>query len=136
MVADEVRKLAERTARSTVDISSTVGSIQQATAEAVSSMDTAVTEVGLSTGMINEGNDSLSEILAASNKEMEMAHEVSAMLRQQAQAAEDVAHQMIEMQGLASGNTDSIRNTEQATEKLAHAATELNLLIKHFEKSL
>lgn len=136
VVADEVRKLAERTARSTVDISSTVSEVQQATSAAVASMDNAVSEVGRSTGLIGESSSSLAEILVASDKEMEMAHEISVILRQQAAAAEDVAHHMADMQELASGNTDSIRNTEYATEKLAHTATELNLLVKHFEKSL
>ena len=136
VVADEVRKLAERTARSTVDISSTVSDIQQATAAAVSSMDNAVDEVGRSTGLISESSGSLSEILAASDKEMEMAHEVSVMLQQQTAAAEEVANHMIEIQELASGNTDSIRSTEHSTGLLAHTATELNLLVKHFEKSL
>jgi len=136
VVADEVRKLAERTARSTVDISSTVSDIQQATAAAVVSMDNAVSEVGRSTGLISESSSSLSEILSASDKEMEMAHEISVMLQQQAAAAEEVTHNMIEIQSLASGNTDSIRSTEHATDKLAHTATELNLLVKHFEKSL
>jgi aerotaxis receptor len=136
VVADEVRKLAERTARSTVDISSTVSDIQQATAAAVSSMDNAVGEVGRSTGLISESSSSLSEIIVASDKGMEMAHEISVMLQQQSAAAKDVARHMIEIQGLASGNTDGIRNTGYATERLAHTATELNLLVKHFEKSM
>jgi len=136
VVADEVRKLAERTARSTVDISSTVSSIQQATEAAVTSMDSAVSEVGRSTGLISESSSSLSEILTASDKGMEMAHEISVMLQQQAAAAANVAHNMLEIYDLSCSNTASIRGTEQSTGELANTATELNLLVKHFEKSL
>ena len=136
VVADEVRKLAERTARSTVDISSTVSSIQQATETAVISMDNAVSEVGRSTGLIGESSASLSEIHAASDKTMEMAHEIAVMLQQQTVATESIAQDMSQIQALASSNTDSIRSTEHATEGLAGTATELNLLVKHFEKSL
>ncbi|MBI3902684.1 MAG: methyl-accepting chemotaxis protein [Nitrosomonadales bacterium] len=136
VVADEVRKLAERTARSTVDISSTVNGIQQATEAAVSSMDNAVTEVGRSTTLIQESSASLADILDATNKEMEMAHEISMMLQQQTVAAEDVARNMSDIQMLATSNTDSIRSTESTTEQLTHTATELSLLVKHFEKSL
>ncbi len=136
VVADEVRKLAERTARSTVDISSTVSEIKLATTAAVTSMDAAVGEVGRSTGLIRESSSSLSDILSASDSAMEMAHETAVMLRQQAAAAEDVAHNMIEIQTLASNNTSSIGTTEYATEKLAQTASELNLLVRHFEKSL
>jgi len=136
VVADEVRKLAERTAHSTVDISSTVSNIQQATADAVGSMDNAVGEIERSTSLIRESSSSLSEILVSSDRGIEMAHGISVMLQQQAAAAEKVATHMIEIQGLATSNTDSIRSTEFATEQLAHIAAELNLLVKHFEKSL
>jgi len=136
VVADEVRKLAERTARSTLDITATVASIQQATATATHSMDSAVTEVGNGTRLINESSSSLSDILAASLKEMEMAHEISVMLQQQASAAQDIASNMNEIQTLACQNTESIRNTERTTEGLAQTSSELNLLVKHFEKSL
>lgn len=136
VVADEVRKLAERTARSTVDISETVSSIQHSTSDAVSSMDKAVSEVGRGTQLINESSSSLSDIIAANNKGLQMAHEIAAMLHQQAAAAQDVAHHMNEIQTLTSANTQSINNTEQTSEGLAHIASELNLLVKHFEKSL
>jgi len=136
VVADEVRKLAERTARSTVDISSTVSGIQQATETAVSSMDNAVDEVGRSTGLIRESSSSLVEILSASDKGVEMAHEIAVMLQQQAAAAANVSHNMVEIYDLLCSNTSSVRGTEQATGELANTATELNLLVKHFEKSL
>jgi aerotaxis receptor len=136
VVADEVRKLAERTARSTVDISSTVSDIQQATAAAVTSMDNAVTEVGNSTALIREGSSSLTDILLASDQTVAMAHEISVMLQQQEAAAEEVARNMLDIQALANDNTNSIHNTEAATGQLANTASELNLLVKHFEKSL
>ena len=136
VVADEVRKLAERTARSTADINNTVGSIQQATEAAVTSMDNAVNEVERSTGLIGESSASLSEILAANNKGMTMAYEISVMLQQQTAAAEEVAQNMTKIQELTLSNTDSVRSTEYATDKLSHTATELSMLVKHFEKSL
>ena len=136
VVADEVRKLAERTARSTVDISSTVSSIQQATQTAVTSMDNAVGEVARSTGLISESSSSLSEILAASNKEMEMAHEISVILQQHAEASATVAPSMVDIYELASSNTVGIQGTGQSTGELSNIATELNMLVKHFEKSL
>jgi aerotaxis receptor len=136
VVADEVRKLAERTANSTVDISTTVTNIQQATAAAVTTMDNAVSEVGRSTSLISDSSESLADILHASNQTMEMAHEISVMLHQQAVTAEDVAHSMLDIQTLATNNSISVSNTEFAASQLANTATELNLLVKHFEKSL
>jgi aerotaxis receptor len=136
VVADEVRKLAERTARSTVDISNTVSSIQQSTKVAVTSMDKAVYEVERSTGLIGESSSSLSEILAASNKGMEMASEIAVILQQQATAAADVAHNMNDIHELACSNTVSVNGAKQSAMELANIATELNLLVQHFEKSL
>lgn len=136
VVADEVRKLAERTAKSTLDITQTVSSIQQATEAAVASMDKAVSEVEYSAGLISESSSSLSEILAASNKGKEMAHEIALMLKEQAAASADVAHSMLDIHELADSNAVGIRSTEKATARLSGTATELNMLVKHFEKSL
>jgi aerotaxis receptor len=136
VVADEVRKLAERTARSTLDISETVNGIQLITTTAVSTMDNAVSEVGRGTQLIQESSSNLADILNANNKGLEMSNEISVMLQQQAAATDDIAHHMNEIHTLAGSNAEGVRKTKEVAEELVHTAAELDLLVKHFEKSL
>lgn len=136
VVADEVRKLAERTARSTLDISETVQNIKQITTTAVSTLEDAVTEVGRGTQHIQESSKNLADIFKASSKSKEMSNEISVMLHEQAVATEDIAQHMNEIYTLASSNAEGVRKTKEVTEELAHTASELDLLVKHFEKSL
>lgn len=136
VVADEVRKLAERTARSTLDIGETVQNIQQITTTAVSTLEEAVTEVGRGTQYIHESSSNLTDILKASIKSKEMSNEVSHMLHEQAVAMEDITQHMSEIYTLAATNAEGVRKTGTITDELAITATELDLLVKHFEKSL
>ena len=136
VVADEVRKLAERTARSTLDISETVKGIQQITTTAVSTMDNAVSEVERGTQLIQESSSNLADILNANNKGLEMSNEISVMLQQQAGATDDIAHHMNEIHTLAGSNAEGVRKTKDVTDELVRTAAELDLLVKHFEKSL
>lgn len=136
VVADEVRKLAERTAHSTLDIGETVQNIQQITATAINTLEDAVAEVGRGTQFIQESSSNLAEILKASIKSKEMSNEVSVMLHEQAVAMEDIAQHMNEIYTLASTNAEGVRKTGNITGELAHTASEMDLLVKHFEKSL
>lgn len=136
VVADEVRKLAERTASSTVDITDKVSSIRATTADAVARIDQAVSEVEKGTELIHASSASLSKILAASNKSIAMSHDISNLLREQSSTAQLIGHSMAQISELAENNNASISNTSQVTTNLAYTASELNLLLKHFERSI
>jgi methyl-accepting chemotaxis protein len=113
-----------------------VKGIQQITTTAVSSMDNAVSEVGRGTQLIQESSSNLADILNANNKGLEMSNEISVMLQQQAAATDDIAHHMNEIHTLAGSNAEGVRKTKEVAEELVHTAAELDLLVKHFEKSL
>ncbi|MDR2189037.1 MAG: methyl-accepting chemotaxis protein [Azonexus sp.] len=136
VVADEVRKLAERTSGSTKDISNTVSAIHQATSAAGNMMEQTVSEVSRSTALINESSRSLEEILSASRQTMAMIDQMSIMQREQADAINGVANSMNVVHQLETDNVNSIRNTGSRASRLALVSSELQDLIKHFEKSL
>ncbi|MGD9786508.1 MAG: methyl-accepting chemotaxis protein [Sulfuricellaceae bacterium] len=137
VVADEVRKLAERTSLSTADISVTITQIQETTNMAINSMDTVAHEVEDGTRLIEESSASLAEILAATHRTHDMASQIAEMIGQQSLATAHAAKGTEEIAGLAQNNSLSIKGLEQVTVNiLARTATELQLLVKQFEKSL
>lgn len=68
VVADEVRKLAERSARSSREISSLIDTIQSRTEQAVRSMEAGTAEVENGTKLAAEAGQSLQEIVVMSEK--------------------------------------------------------------------
>ena len=62
VVADEVRKLAERTAKSTREITDMLAVIQECTRAAVSSMNEGVTLVANGTNLANQAGNSIIQI--------------------------------------------------------------------------
>ena len=83
VVADEVRKLAERSAKSTKEISALIIGIQKTVGEAVRAMEEGSHEVDQGVNLANQAGESLAEILKT----------ISAV-NQQALSATSAAHQM------------------------------------------
>ena len=133
MVADEVRKLAERTTLSTADITQTVQTIQQVTAQAVSSMDRAAQEVQTGIGKLQESVAGLESITTATREVTDMAGHISDSARQQGVASEDVANSMQQITILIEQNTESAKSARQAADELLATARSLDTLIASFE---
>jgi aerotaxis receptor len=133
VVADEVRKLAERTTTSTADISDMVNEIQNATHQAVASMEQAVREVEEGTGMMRESVSGLALITEASGDVSVQARHIADAAREQAVASEQVASNMDQISSLIERNTASAHEAWEATENLSHAAYSLQELVSHFE---
>jgi aerotaxis receptor len=133
VVADEVRKLAERTTASTADISGMVTEIQNATHQAVGSMEQAVREVEEGTGMMRESVSGLALITEASGDVSVQAQHIADAAREQAVASEQVASNMDQISSLIERNTASAHEAWEATENLSHAAHSLKELVSHFE---
>ncbi len=137
VVADEVRKLAERTAISTQDITCRVEEIQQATLAALASMRSVAEEVEHGTSLIQASSDSLQEILTASNRTADLAHQIESGIQQQFSYAHNAVRNMSEISELAENNSLSIRGIEEVTiNLLSRTAGELQQLVMKFEKSL
>ena len=133
VVADEVRKLAERTTLSTADITQTVQTIQQVTAQAVSSMDRAAQEVQTGIGKLQESVAGLESITTATREVTDMAGHISDSARQQGVASEDVANSMQQITILIEQNTESAKSARQAADELLATARSLDTLIASFE---
>ncbi|MBM3115389.1 methyl-accepting chemotaxis protein [Jeongeupia naejangsanensis] len=136
VVADEVRKLAERTSRSTGDISATIATMAERSGLALASMAQAVDAVHHGTAMIDDCERTLQQICEASSGVERAAHEVDGMLRQQSQAAGEVAARMERISTLTEENGVAIAGMSGAAETLSDVASELHAMLQQFEKSL
>ena len=133
VVADEVRKLAERTTRSTADISAMVTEIRNVTQQTVASMDHAVTEVEEGISMMRASGESLNQITSSSEEVTDMAQHIAAAAKQQAVASEEVANNMEQISGLIESNLTSAQQAKLATDELQNTAAQLEKIVSNFQ---
>jgi len=133
VVADEVRKLAERTTSSTTDISAMVNEFQHITADAVRSMEQAVTEVQDGIGMMRSSVDGLDQVRGSSEEVATMAQHIAEAARQQSVASEDVASTIDKVSSLIDQNTSVAMAAWQSVEQLSTTAAQMSSLVSRFE---
>ncbi len=133
VVADEVRKLAERTSKSTADITAMVGEFQQVTRSAVDSMGQAVHEVEYGIGMMRDSVAGLDKIKDSSNDVADMAQHIAGASREQSVASADVAASMEKVSALIDSNTAVALEAWQKLEQLTRASAELRATVGQFE---
>ncbi|MGL5631311.1 MAG: HAMP domain-containing methyl-accepting chemotaxis protein, partial [Azovibrio sp.] len=122
IVADEVRKLAERTARSTADISVMVEKILFATEEAVGDMGSVVGRVELGVGLANEAGIVIEHIQGGAVQVLSAVEGINLSLGEQSGAARSIANQVESV----AGNSES--NAASAV-VINHAAEDLKILV-------
>jgi methyl-accepting chemotaxis protein len=123
VVADEVRKLAERTTRSTNEITQMIQSIQQETESSVSGMKTAVMEVDEGLKLVEKAREALENIVGASEKGAEMATMIATASEQQSATTEEIS-QGLESVNAVSGDTVSMAEQMHGASKKLHGLAE------------
>ena len=127
VVADEVRKLAERTAKSTQEITGMIEAIQQGTVTAVQSMKFGVERVNAGVEQAQAAGAAIAQVQVQSRQVVEAVSEISVALREQATASTEIAQnveriaQMAEENNAAaSGNTHTAKSLRQMAETLSN----------------
>lgn len=77
VVADEVRKLAERTSKSTGEISQMIAGIQAETASVTSSMGSGLSEVALGVALANDAGEAIKQMRNGATRVVEVIQELS-----------------------------------------------------------
>lgn len=104
VVADEVRNLAERTARSTVEISDMVTQIQKQTDSAAAEMEESVHQVSGGVEKALEAGQSVAEIEQGTQRVVQATQDIQHLLQEQGQAAREVAETLEGIARLADSN--------------------------------
>ncbi len=118
VVADEVRKLAEKTIHATTEISSKIGSIQEEVQRTKSSMETASSEVGSATGLIDKVGNALNEIVRSIEDSKEQMTRIAAAVVEQSATTEEVAKNINATASISEEVEAMAANTMQQADRL------------------
>lgn len=91
VVADEVRKLAEKTTKSTVEISAMISKIQQAASRSVDEMQKVVVQVAEGKEHADTAGQRIEEIETDARRVIKAVEEISVALREQSAASQEIA---------------------------------------------
>ncbi|MDR2261424.1 MAG: methyl-accepting chemotaxis protein [Azoarcus sp.] len=133
VVADEVRKLAERTAQSTVDISSMVNKIQVSANESVAEMEKVVKQVEAGQSLAQDAGERMKTIRVEAAKVSSAVTEISEALKEQSQASHDVARHVESIAQMTDENNAVAEEAAASTKRLDRLASEVNAAISHFK---
>jgi len=133
VVADEVRKLAERTSKSTLEISNMIDKIQAETSEAVAGMLEGTERVKGGVEMAHLAGKSMSNIRDGAQQVITAINEISTALGEQSSAGGLVAQGVERIAQMADENSSSVEEIAVTAERLAHLANSLQEAVDQFK---
>lgn len=133
VVADEVRNLAERTANSTLEISSMVAQIEERTKEAVIEMQASVKQVSEGVSKAERAGHSVAEIQGETSKVVQTTQDIQVILQEQALTAREVAETIEGIAHLADDNASQATQTLVASENIQKTTHLLESLCNQFK---
>ena len=133
VVADEVRKLAERTGKATGEITGMIKGIQDDTTAAVRSMETGIQEVDKGRVLADKAGNSLTEIVAMSQRVMDMIQQIATATGEQSGAAEQISKNVENVSSIARGSADGAQQSAAAAEQLNRQAEGMQRMVAQFK---
>jgi methyl-accepting chemotaxis protein len=132
VVADEVRKLAERTTKSTTEISDMIGAIQQGTKGAVDSMKSGVTRVAEGVTLSRRAGESIAKIQQGTQEVRQSVGDISNAMSEQSLASNEIARGVEHIAQMAERNSVDVRTTADTVLRLEQMASTLQTEVKRF----
>ncbi|MDN3681708.1 methyl-accepting chemotaxis protein [Vibrio tapetis subsp. quintayensis] len=132
VVADEVRVLSHRTQQSTLEIQSTIETLQQTTASAVALMESSQ---GLANNSVEDADAavrSLEEITQAITLISDMAGQIATAAEEQTQVTDEITKNTTEIKSVTDEITDAAENGLGQAHGLKGRATDLNQQVATF----
>jgi len=125
VVADEVRKLAERTTKSTQEISTLLGAMRGSAKQAVETMAATVREVDQGVENARLAGSSIESIKQGSGAVVSSVEEISQAVREQSTASTLISQRIEQIAQMTERNTAAAENTAEAVHRMSEMSREI-----------
>jgi methyl-accepting chemotaxis protein len=132
VVADEVRKLAERTGKSTDEITSVIATIQNGVEDAVKSMQAVSTRVEHGVGMVREASMSMSRIHDGAHDASQAVTLINGALQESTGHLNAIEGQMNNIVRMVDANGQAVSKMSGSARRLDELALELGGAVQRF----
>jgi methyl-accepting chemotaxis protein len=136
VVAAQIRELSERTAMSTREISSLIGSVQEEVENALRTMGEGTRLVEQGVGLSHEAGKALNNILDSSSKASDMGKEIASATREQATGSESVTRAVGRLQELVDQINAATRQQAQGSSHIGKAVESMREVTKYVRQAM
>jgi methyl-accepting chemotaxis protein len=133
VVADEVRKLADRTAKATGEVSTSIGAIQTETEQAVNRMKAGTNQVRAGVERATGAGASLASIVVGAKKVSAAVNAIASASQEQAKVADEISHSIELINAGTAEASSSSSQSASAAAQLSAKAEQLRHLVSHFK---
>ncbi|WP_246265948.1 methyl-accepting chemotaxis protein [Aromatoleum diolicum] len=132
VVADEVRKLAERTGKSTQEITAMIGQVQGVTRDAVASMEKVVAHMDSVDSLSKEAGSAINSLTEQSRHVMSAVEDITSALHEQSTASNEIARRVEQTAQMSEENSAAVKETASAAHQLEAVAGQLQVTANRF----
>lgn len=132
VVADEVRKLAEKTSKSTQEITKMTDEIRDSTRLAVAEMETTVEKVKSGSELTRKAGSAIVEIDEGASKVLNGVVDISASIKEQSLSSREIAVNVEKVAQMSEENSASVNEVAATVKKLEQLSGALENSIGHF----